>query len=270
MLLQQVLLAVFLGICPAWKIPTFSGIKHVAAAATLSATVFGGTLGTCATPAHAANSALSGAMSAMKSETKRQQEFAMSAKSFDEMSASAKKRFALEKCKKDAIARKAAGYASAAECTTAVLGGNYATIVSGRDDEPRVKFSVSGNTATVAPPAERQTGLSTLGGQGRAELKAMLGSTVPPAPDKAPAAPAAVATATKPSPTLAPVPTVKQQRERMQDLSGISQASKRRRALQGCKDVDLRRAAGMASATVCTERVLKDDFAQMIEALEYQ
>lgn len=252
---QVLLILVFFGASKAWKpdhklasFPTLRLLKFSAAVAISS-----GTVGIYAPPAHAVNSAFSGAMSAMKSETKRQQEFAMSAKSFDEMSASAKKRYAITKCKEDASARKAAGYSSVAECTTAVLGGDYAPIVKGlTEKEPRVKFS--GNTATVELPVESQ----------KAELKAMLSNTAQPAPAKLTSAPA-------PSPTKpSSAPAAKKQREKTQDLSGLSDASKRRRALAGCKDADLRRASGMTSASTCTERVLSDDFEAMIEALEYQ
>lgn len=263
LLFQLLLTAIFLGgACLAWKPVFFKSpcvfklqqLNELTATVVLSTTICGGTVGMYAPPAHAVNSAFSGAMSAMKSETKRQQEFGMSSKNFDELSAGAKKRFAVEKCKKDSSARKAAGYSSAAECTTAVLGGDYAPIVKGfREAEPRVKFN--GNTATVEQlPAVSQ----------KAELKAMLGNTAPPAPAKLPAAPAPA-----PAPTTT-APAAKKQRQKTQDLSGLSDSSKRRRALAGCKDADLRRASGMASASACTERVLSDDFASMIEALEYQ
>jgi len=256
LLFQLLLTAIFLGgACLAWKPVYFKSpslalqLKELTATVVISTTICGGTVGMYAPPAHAVNSAFSGAMSAMKSETKRQQEFGMSAKNFDELSAGAKKRFAVEKCKKDSSARKAAGYSSAAECTTAVLGGDYAPIVKGfREAEPRVKFN--GNTATVEQlPAVSQ----------KAELKAMLGNTAPPAPAKLP-----------PAPTTTTAPAAKKQRQKTQDLSGLSDSSKRRRALAGCKDADLRRASGMASASACTERVLSGDIASMIEALEYQ
>lgn len=207
-------------------------------------------------PAFAANDAFSGAMSAMGAQTRRQQEASSAARSFDELSAGAKKRFALDKCK-DSAARKEGGYTSAAQCTSDVLGGNYATIVNGREEEPLLRYSSTPTAPSFAP-------ISTPSPSPAPAATPTPSRAAAPAPSAPPAAP-------KPSAPSAPSKSKlgAAQRKKTQDLSGLSSSAQRRRALAGCKKAELRKVAGYRSESSCTERVLKDDLQPMIEALEY-
>lgn len=58
-------------------------------------------------------------------------------------------------------------------------------------------------------------------------------------------------------------------REKVQDLSDLSSAAKKRRAIAGCKKPDVRKYAGMGSESKCTERVMQGNLDTVIEALEY-
>jgi len=58
-------------------------------------------------------------------------------------------------------------------------------------------------------------------------------------------------------------------REKKTDLSNISAAGKKRRALSACKKADTRKAAKMGSESLCTDRVLKGNYDALIEAMEY-
>jgi hypothetical protein len=170
-------------------------------------------------------------------------------KSFDEMNAAGKKRYALSECK-DSSRRKSAGYTSASECTAAVLGGDYASIVVGREAEPKVIFDNKENKASVftAPkPA--------------------------PAPASAPVRIQALASVSAP----APAPAANRRdsaaapaRKKTNDLSGVSSAGRRRRALAACKKSDIRKQARMGTESGCTERVINGNFDAIIEVLEYQ
>lgn len=61
----------------------------------------------------------------------------------------------------------------------------------------------------------------------------------------------------------------KGKREKKVDLSDLSLAGKKRRALSACKRGDTRKAAKMGSESLCTERVLKGNYDALIEAIEY-
>lgn len=58
-------------------------------------------------------------------------------------------------------------------------------------------------------------------------------------------------------------------KEKKLDLSTLSTASKKRRALSACKRAETRKAAKMGSESLCTDRVLKGNFETLIEAMEY-
>ena len=243
--------AVLLSSAASWKMSSFRP-KHAAAAFFVASTMQGG-------PACAANDAFSGAMQAMSSQTRRQQEASSAARSFDELSAGAKKRFALERCK-DSSARKEGGYKSASECTSDVLGGNYATIVSGREEEVPLKYG-SPSAPSFAPISTPAPSPSPSPAPAQAPAAVSTPSRTTPTPALKPA------TRTAPSPSGPAAPA--KQRKKSQDLSGLSSAAQRRRALAGCKKADARKAAGYRSENSCTERVLKEGVDAMIEALEY-
>ena len=193
-------------------------------------------------PAFAANDALAAATRAMTQTKERE----VRVRDFDQLPPAAKKRAALERCK-DSSARRDGGFKSASECTAAVLSGDYSSIIGGRQPEPVVVFDSSrGNSATVrAAPT--------------------------------PAAPEPTA-APKQASTKEPVSAVRktssvppqQQRRKTQDLSGVSSAGLKRRALASCKKSDIRNEAKMGSESSCTERVMAGDYARIIEVLEYR
>jgi hypothetical protein len=163
-------------------------------------------------------------------------------KSFDELNPSAKKRFALDRCKeRDAL--KQGGYKSTADCTAAVLSGDYTTIVGGREPEPRVVFDSSRDDKASVRPAS-------------AEFVA----APPPKVAKSPVKP----------PANTPGNKGQTKREKKTDLSDVSSAGLRRRALAACKKSSIRNEAKMGSESRCTERVLAGDVAPIIEVLEYQ
>ena len=198
-------------------------------------------------PAYAANDALVAAQRAML-DTKDKE---LRVKSFDEMNAAGKKRYALSECK-DSSRRKSAGYTSASECTAAVLGGDYASIVVGREAEPKVIFDNKENKASVftAPKPAPAPASSPVRIQALASVSA-------PAPAPAPAA-------NRRDSAAAPA------RKKTNDLSGVSSAGRRRRALAACKKSDIRKQARMGTESGCTERVINGNFDAIIEVLEYQ
>ena len=57
--------------------------------------------------------------------------------------------------------------------------------------------------------------------------------------------------------------------KKKQDLSGVAPAAKKRRALAACKKPDTRKFARAGSEAKCTESVMKGDYDNIIEALEY-
>lgn len=57
--------------------------------------------------------------------------------------------------------------------------------------------------------------------------------------------------------------------KKKQDLSGVAPAAKKRRALAACKKPDTRKFARAGSESKCTESVMKGDYDNIIEALEY-
>ena len=59
-------------------------------------------------------------------------------------------------------------------------------------------------------------------------------------------------------------------RKKTNDLSGVSSAGLKRRALAACKKSDIRKQARMGTESGCTERVIKGNFDAIIEVLEYQ
>ena len=73
-------------------------------------------------------------------------------------------------------------------------------------------------------------------------------------------------TSTKESAQVSATPTklIKQQ-----DLSDLSPASKKRRALAACKKASTRAFAKAGSESKCTDNVIKGNYASIIEALEY-
>ena len=226
-------------------VPSVRIFKKWAAITLTSATVLQGGPVPHLLPAYAANDALVAAQRAML-DTKDKE---LRVKSFDEMNAAGKKRYALSECK-DSSRRKSAGYTSASECTAAVLGGDYASIVVGREAEPKVIFDNKENKASVftAPkPA--------------------------PAPASAPVRIQALASVSAP----APAPAANRRdsaaapaRKKTNDLSGVSSAGRRRRALAACKKSDIRKQARMGTESGCTERVINGNFEAIIEVLEYQ
>mmetsp|Transcript_7969 Transcript_7969/g.8121 ORF Transcript_7969/g.8121 Transcript_7969/m.8121 type:complete len:216 (-) Transcript_7969:210-857(-) len=72
--------------------------------------------------------AMSAAFNAMKETSSRSEG---TEKAYDDLAPAAKKRKALSLCK-DSSTRDSAGYSSASECTSAVLSGNYDTILLGK------------------------------------------------------------------------------------------------------------------------------------------
>lgn len=195
--------------------------------------------------------ALDGALKAMSDGSEKEQGKEREFSSLT--SVASKKRYALNLCK-DSSLYKTAGYSGASECSSDVLNGNFQTIVD-----------VSLGKESVAPkmnPVETQK--KTI------EVKAM------PVMSKSQLAAAQAAknpnlAATKES---AAVPNRKKEviaakKEKVQDLSDLSPAQKKRRAIAGCKNADTRKMAKMGSADKCTSRVMAGDLAPMIEALEY-
>ena len=177
---------------------------------------------------------LQAATRAMTSEEKKDK--AQRIKSFDELNPSAKKRYALERCK-DQGARRSARYSSVSECNSAVLSGDYASIVGGRDQDPKIVYdSKRDDKAAVVKVGEQKSESS------RQQAKAK------------------------------PVVAVEKEkrRQKTQDLSGLSSAAIRRRAIAACKNSEIRKEAKMKSESFCTERVLNNDFAAIVEVLEYR
>lgn len=65
-------------------------------------------------------------------------------------------------------------------------------------------------------------------------------------------------------------PEAPKKKEKKQDLSGLPLASKKRRAIAGCKRADLRKEAMMGSESKCTESVMSGNYGPMIDLLEYE
>lgn len=57
--------------------------------------------------------------------------------------------------------------------------------------------------------------------------------------------------------------------EKVQDFSDLSAGAKKRRALAACKKPSTRNFASAGSESKCTERVMSNDYDNIIEALEY-
>lgn len=68
---------------------------------------------------------------------------------------------------------------------------------------------------------------------------------------------------------VAAVAEVEAPLKKKQDLSGVAPAAKKRRALAACKKPDTRKFARAGSESKCTESVMKGDYDNIIEALEY-
>lgn len=64
------------------------------------------------------------------------------------------------------------------------------------------------------------------------------------------------------------VPT-KRSGAKVNDFSDLTTAQKKRRALAACKRPEVRKFAGMGSESKCTTSVNRDNFQEVIEALEY-
>jgi hypothetical protein len=61
----------------------------------------------------------------------------------------------------------------------------------------------------------------------------------------------------------------KENRQKVNDLSDLSIAQKKRRALAACKRVEVRKFAGAGSESKCSGDVNRGDYDKIIEALEY-
>jgi hypothetical protein len=68
--------------------------------------------------------------------------------------------------------------------------------------------------------------------------------------------------------TVAPVAS-SMKLEKVRDLSDLSSASKKRRALAACKKPEIRKFAKVGSESKCTENVMNGNFDPIIDALEY-
>lgn len=64
-------------------------------------------------------------------------------------------------------------------------------------------------------------------------------------------------------------PVAKETLVKVTDLSDLSVAAKKRRALAACKKPPTRKFAAMGSESRCTEQVMKGEYGPIIEALEY-
>lgn len=198
-------------------------------------------------PSFAANDAFIAAQRAMSATKERE----VKIRSFDEMNPSAKKRYALEQCK-DKTALRQADYKSTAECNAAVLSGDYASIVGGRETEPTVQFDKN-DKATV------QAAAAPVPSSAPAVIK----------PRETSAAKISAVSSSSSTSTAAATTKLQAPRKKSQDFSGVSSSGLRRRALAACKKSEVRKAANMRSESYCTERVLNDDYSSVIEALEY-
>jgi len=182
---------------------------------------------------------------AMTSEDKKDK--AQRIKSFDELNPSAKKRYALDRCK-DQGARRSARFASVSECNSAVLSGDYASIVGGRDQDPKIVYdSKQDDKAAVVKMVEQKSAKIVESSESSRQQ----------------------ASFAKP---VKPVVAVEKEkrRQKTQDLSGLSSAAIRRRAIAACKNSDIRKEAGMKSESFCTERAMNNDYAAIVEVLEYK
>ncbi|KAJ1414475.1 hypothetical protein B484DRAFT_454801 [Ochromonadaceae sp. CCMP2298] len=169
------------------------------------------------------------AASRAMSETRVKEEAAE--RPFDKLPEGAKKREALKLCK-DSEKRSSAGYKNAESCGAAVMSGNYAIAF------PSISFK---NTNIMQPPSSSSAASSS---SISASPSASVSAAVSAAPQQ-------------------------QKREKTQDLSDLPAASKKRRALAGCKKAEVRKYAGQGSESKCTGSVIGGDYEGVIEALEY-
>lgn len=156
---------------------------------------------------------------------------------FATMPDGAKKRYALTLCK-DNNARSLAGYSSAATCTEAVFAGNYKNIVEGT---PIPGASTPMARKAVIRESSGGGGGGSTGGSSKVMTKK-----------------AEVVTKKADGPLV-----------KVQDLSDLSAASKKRRALAACKKGSTRSFAKAGSEDKCTKAVLEGNYQNIIEALEY-
>jgi len=171
-------------------------------------------------------------------------------RAFDSLPPAAKQRKALSLCK-ESDARSAGGYKSVAECNTAVLGGDFATIVKGKDPEPpKYKYSTpsTSQSPSVAAVSIEQPTVSLKTKEVAVSISSPKASL-----------PSSSSSTKKKEVKL----------EKVADLSELSTAARKRRALAACKKSETRKFAKMGSESKCTEMVMKNDFSRIIEALEY-
>ena len=183
-------------------------------------------------PANAAIPVLEAATRAMLETKEKETE---KEREFDSLPDGAKRRFALNLCK-DSSARSAAGYSGAAACTEDVFKGNFKNIVEGVPIE---------GAAPASKRAARESSSSS-GGSSSASAKASSAS----------------ASSRKVAKDDGPLTKVN-------DLSDLTPAAKKRRSLAACKKSAVRAFAKVGSEDKCTKNVLAGDYDKIIEALEY-
>ena len=189
-----------------------------------------------------ANDALDGALKAMTTTKEKNLE----ERDFDALPSAAKKRKAIEYCK-DSSRRSNSDYKSASDCTSAVINGDF-SIVSGQTSS---KKSTPSSQISSSPISSSPISSS-------------------PISSSSPILSSKSSTAIKLTPTVTQsVPKTSEKKlEKVQDLSDLSTASKKRRSLAACKKASLRKFAGMGSESKCTESVLSGNYDSLIEALE--
>jgi len=188
-----------------------------------------------------ANDALDGALKAMTTTKEK----TLEERDFDSLPSAAKKRKAIEYCK-DSSRRSNSDYKSASDCTSAVINGDF-SIVSGQTSKKSTPSSQISSSPISSSPI----------------LSSPISSSSPILSSKS-------STAIKLTPTVTQsVPKTSEKKlEKVQDLSDLSTASKKRRSLAACKKASTRKFAGMGSESKCTESVLSGNYDSLIEALE--
>lgn len=149
---------------------------------------------------------------------------------FSELPAAAKKRKAVSFCKDDRVL-KAAGYQTAASCTSDAIDGNYDRIIKASKDPIPSISSKRSSTSNEDKTSDTKRNF------------------VIEESDEATSSP--------------------RSKDKTSDLSDLAPAAKKRRALAACKKTSTRKAARMGSESSCTEKVLRGSFESLIEALEY-